>query len=176
MTVADPILEKIRTLALPVIEREDCQLYELEFVGGSKGKGRTLRVYIDKSPNGASIEDCSNVSRALNEILDVDDVIPGGAYMLEVSTPGLDRILREKWHFDAVLGKRAHFRFNTLVENRKQVEATLVSVEGESVNVSFEEQNVEKKLKIPLESIHRARLVFEVPSNEKVKPGKGKKK
>jgi ribosome maturation factor RimP len=173
MAAADPILEKIRALATPVIMREGCELYDLEFISGSQGRGRTLRVYIDKNPGGASIEDCSNVSKGLNLMLDVDDVIPGGAYSLEVSTPGLDRILREIWHFEAVMGKSIHFRFQSLVEGRKQLQARLESIEGDTLHVVFEEQKLEKKMKIPLESIHRARLVIEIETaNTKLKPRK----
>ena len=87
-------LEKIEKIAQEIAEREGCVLYDLENIGS--GKGRILRVYIDKD-TGVGIEDCSNVSKGLNLRLDVEDIVPGEMYNLEVSTPGLDRHLKKAW-------------------------------------------------------------------------------
>src|SRR5437868_1876988 len=100
MTESNPSwMEKVEQMAQTVAAQAGCILYDIEFVG--IGKGRTLRVYIDKETpsaensgesgedgKGAGIDDCSNVSRALDTLLDENDVIPGESYYLEVSTPG----------------------------------------------------------------------------------------
>lgn len=100
---AGSLEDRVRALAESIVAREGCELYDVEIVGG--GGNRIVRVYVDKADGGAGIEDCSNVSRGLNLLLDVEDVIPGGAYNLEVSTPGLERVLRQRWHFERAIGK-----------------------------------------------------------------------
>ncbi len=67
-------------------------------------------MFIDKA-GGVSIEDCANVSRGLNLRLDVEDVIPGGQYELEVSSPGLDRKLTQGWHFEKAVGKTVQVKY-----------------------------------------------------------------
>ncbi|MEK6554972.1 MAG: ribosome maturation factor, partial [Bdellovibrionota bacterium] len=85
--------EKIKGLAQEVCEREGCSLYDIEFVGA--GRHRVLRIYIEANGEGqVTVEQCANVSRGLSLQLDVEDVIPGGQYELEVSSPGLERMLK----------------------------------------------------------------------------------
>lgn len=155
-------LGKVEKLADDVCRREGCSLYDLEFIG--TGRGRTLRVYVDKE-GSVGIEDCSNVSKGLNLLLDVEDVIPGGAYQLEVSTPGLDRHLRRPWHFEKVVGKKVWVRTRGALESygmldkkwakAKQVEEILVSVDGGGV--SFETK--EGPIRIPFNGIEKAKVV-----------------
>lgn len=95
-------IENLKSLVKEVVEREQCLLYDLEFV---EGRGRTLRIYIVKPGENIGIEDCANVSRALNLRLDVEDIVPGAGYELEISSPGLERKLRETWHFEMVQGE-----------------------------------------------------------------------
>src|SRR5690606_25253897 len=94
-------LPKMKELAKEVCAQQGCELYDLDFSPGSKGQGRRLLVYVEKR-GGVSLEDCERVSKGLSEILDEKDLIPDGEYALEVSSPGLERPLKEKWHFDAV--------------------------------------------------------------------------
>src|SRR5579871_2465530 len=92
-------LNTIRAIADRVATAHGVEVVEVEMRGG--GKARTLRITIDK-PEGVTHEDCANVSREVSTILDVEDVVPGGPYTLEVSSPGLDRKL---------LGPRDYLRF-----------------------------------------------------------------
>jgi ribosome maturation factor RimP len=101
--IPNEVINRITKIAEEVAAREGCKIYDIEFIGA--GKGRTLRVYLDKE-NGVGIDECSNVSRGLNLMLDVEDVIPGGAYNLEVSSPGLERYLKKPSHFQVVIGKK----------------------------------------------------------------------
>jgi ribosome maturation factor RimP len=101
-------LEQIRRFAEEIATREGVKLYDLEF---HTGGGRALRVFIERESGGVSIQDCSNVSKGLNLRLDVEDVIPGGAYDLVVSSPGLYRKLTQLWHFAGAVGETVQVKF-----------------------------------------------------------------
>lgn len=164
--MTEPWLEQLRNLVAQTCERENCRLYDLEFAGVS-GR-RTLRVFIDKKPesavSGVGLADCENVSRALNLILDVEDLIPGGAYDLEVSTPGLERTLRLPWHFESAVGKTIKIKLQRPVEavdggnplRNFSGELTGVTPDGISVMSS------KKSYQIPFQMIEKANLVFEM--------------
>ena len=165
-------MEIVEKMAVDVAAKEGCLLYDLEFAG--VGKGRTLRIFIDKEQEGAiSIDDCSNVSKALNDLLDLDDVIPGGAYALEVSTPGLDRVLKKPWHFQRVVGKKIYLKTSQALENlgvtdkkwkaAKTVEENLESADDSGVRFVVNEVVI----KIPYSMIERAKLVFEYNKGQK---------
>lgn len=186
-------LEEIRRLAEEVSSREGCYLYDIEFVGA--GSGRTLRVYIDKeSEGGVSIEDCSKVSRGLNQILDVDDIIPGGQYNLEVSSPGLERVLKESRHFERALGQKISVKsfapltqFNSELPElgkAKQITGKLLSFDEKGLKVAFEGSDgavndgeaPAKEVFIPFESVTKAHVVFEfADSSPSPKGSKGHK-
>ena len=182
-------LSQIRQMAEEVSAHEGCYLYDLEFIG--TGNGRTLRVYIDKSDaGGASIDDCSNVSRGLNLRLDVEDVIPGGAYNLEVSTPGLERSLKEPRHYEQAMGKKilvrtfaplAQFNENLAQElgKAKQVQGTLKAFDEKGLRVEHQVGDFTHEVFVPFETVTKAHVVFEFadPSEKKKslqKKGKAK--
>ena len=96
------IVEKIEGLIDPILTEKDLELVDIEYK--SEGKGKVVRVYIDKH-GGVNIDDCSNVSRELSVILDVHDVIDG-SYNLEVSSPGLTRQLKKPGDFTKNIGKK----------------------------------------------------------------------
>jgi ribosome maturation factor RimP len=166
-------LEKVEKIAQEVAEREGCILYDLENTGS--GKGRILRVFIDKE-GGVGIEDCSNVSKGLNLRLDVEDIVPGAMYNLEVSTPGLDRHLKKKWHFEKAVGKKVFVQLSkalgTLapIEEKglvlmKKFDEVLDSVDENGVVFTFRTH----KVHIPFSVIEKAKLVFEYKVNSKKK-------
>src|SRR5690349_23231928 len=95
--------DKIREIAERVTHMHGVELVEAELRGG--GKARTLRITIDKA-EGVTHEDCANVSREVSTILDVEDAIPGSAYTLEVSSPGLDRKLERAEEYQRFTGSR----------------------------------------------------------------------
>lgn len=153
-------LEQVETIASQIAEQIGCRLYDIEF------SSRVLRVYIDKEPN-AGIKDCENVSRGLSEALDSGDIVPGEHYQLEVSTPGLERVLKKDWHFQTAIGKKVKLRtqksFEALgvtvnqLKNAKSLEADLVKVEGSDLYFDFNGNEV----KIPFSAVEKARVLFE---------------
>jgi ribosome maturation factor RimP len=174
-------LNSIRKMAEDISAREGCYLYDLEFIGA--GNGRTLRVYIDKdAEGGVSLDDCSNVSRGLNQLLDAEeDLIPGGQYHLEVSSPGLERVLKEDRHFAKALGKKISVKsFAPLVQfnpqlpeldKAKLVVGTLLSFDGQGLKV----QQDGKDVFVPADAIAKAHIVFDfTDSSEDQKGSKGK--
>ncbi len=92
--------ERAEALLAPIVAANGCGIYDVEYV--KEGSDWYLRAYIDK-PEGVSIVDCENVSRAFSDKLDQEDFIPD-AYILEVSSPGLGRALRKDRHLEKIVG------------------------------------------------------------------------
>lgn len=165
-------MDELESIARDVAAQESCVLYDIEFVGF--GKGRTLRLYIDKDDGSVGLDDCANVSRRLNEILDAqEDLVPGEAYSLEVSTPGLERHLRKPWHFQRAVGKKIYIKTSKSLESAgvedkkwktaKTVEEVLESADENGIR--FVIKNVE--IKIPYDMIDKAKMIFEMTKGQK---------
>ncbi len=176
------VIDRIRRMADEVATREGCAIYDLEFVGS--GGSRILRIYIDKAGGGqVSIEDCANVSRGMNLMLDVDDVIPGGQYSLEVSSPGVERVLRVPWHFEKAIGQTISLKtFAPLIDfNPERSELAkartllgkLDAMDEKGVKVVGEAMG--DPVFVPFESITKAHTVFEYTPKGPPKGGGGKK-
>lgn len=165
-------MDKLEAIVRDIAAQESCVLYDIEFVG--IGKGRTLRLYIDKDDGSVGLDDCANVSRRLNEILDAqEDLVPGDAYNLEVSTPGLERRLTQPWHFQKVVGKKVYIKCTKAfgeagVEDKKwkagkTVEDVLASADDKGVRLLVD--GVE--LNIPYAMIDKAKVIFEMTKGQK---------
>ncbi|NMA66714.1 MAG: ribosome maturation factor RimP [Clostridiaceae bacterium] len=128
------ISEIIASLAEPVVQEAGCELVDVEYV--KEGADWFLRVYIDK-PGGVTLEDCENVSRPLNKIIDEEDPIKN-AYYLEVSSPGLERKLKKPRDFEKALGSLVEIRLYQAVDNRKRFEGELVSFDGDCLKIKTE--------------------------------------
>ena len=97
-------MKKVRDLAEEICQRESCRLYDIEWGGG--GGGRILRVFAWGEGQGVDVDRCAEVSRGLNWLLDTQGLIPSGSYSLEVSSPGLERKLKELWHFQGAVNEK----------------------------------------------------------------------
>ena len=163
--------EKLIGLVEPLLANLGYELVELELSTGH-GSGM-LRVYIDGAaglgiePTGVGIEDCERVSREISALLDVHDLIPT-AYRLEVSTPGLDRVLRTPAHFERFAGRRVEIELAAPRDGRRRFTGQLARVDAAGIELTVD------GISVPLAfaDIFRARLVPEWPE----KPGKGKKR
>jgi ribosome maturation factor RimP len=107
--IAEPsIAERARALLEPVVAREGFELREVEWL--REGPSWVLRLYVDRQgPGGVGVEDCQELSRTVEPILDVEELI-GSPYTLEVSSPGVERPLRKPEHFERFKGERAHVK------------------------------------------------------------------
>jgi len=126
----------------PVLAERGYELIEVEFVPGAGGG--TLRIYID-SPEGIDVDDCGDVSHAISELLDADDPFPG-AYSLEVSSPGLDRVLRTAAHFAQFVGERVKVELKVAREGRKRYTGILRRADDESVDLEVDNFSVSLRL------------------------------
>ena len=112
----------MREIAERVAASSGLEVVEVEFRGG--GKSRMLRITIDK-PAGVTHEDCVNLSREVGTILDVEDAVPGGSYLLEVSSPGLDRRLFRPADYERFIGSRVRLTTREPVNGNRHFEGRL---------------------------------------------------
>jgi len=149
--------ERVRILAEPLVAAEGKELVDVEFV--REREGWILRLFIDKPGGGVGLEDCVQVSHALEVPLDVEDVIPT-EYHLEVSSPGVNRPLKKLEHFQRVKGQKVKVKtFGPIGEPpRKNFSGVLTEAEGDAVTVEVEGAGA---FRIPLKDIAKANLEFE---------------
>lgn len=147
--------DQLSELLGPIVAGLGYELWELEYV--SRGGG-LLRLYID-APEGITLEDCERVSRTVSEALDVADPIPG-EYTLEVSSPGLDRVLRRPAHFERFTGEQVKLEMMQPVDGRKRFAGRLLRVEGQHVTLELDgAASGAETVTLPIDDIHKARLV-----------------
>ncbi len=146
---------KIRELIEPAIDSMGVELDDME-LGRMKGK-ILLRVYIEKQ-GGVSIDDCERVSREIATVLDVEDPVPG-AYVLEVSSPGLDRPLRKPRDFMRFSGKKVRVVTNEPVDKQTFFVGKIENVTDEDVMLVLQK---DRKVTISYNNISKARLEVEV--------------
>ncbi len=123
----------------------------IEFVRA--GKHSILRVFIDHE-NGISVDNCADVSHQVSAILDVEDPI-STEYNLEVSSPGLDRPLFEKSHFEAVVGETVEVKLSIPLNGRRKFKGKLEAVENDSLVVVVDGQDYE----LMISNVDKANLV-----------------
>lgn len=146
--------DQLTQLLEPVVTQLGCELWELEYTGQSDGG--LLRLYID-SAEGISVEDCERVSRAVSAAMDVADPI-ASHYTLEVSSPGLDRVLRTPRHFDLFAGERVRVEMKRPVGGRKRFLGTLTSVDEGGITLEVDGTAVS----LPFDGINKARVAPEL--------------
>ncbi|MBU3180969.1 ribosome maturation factor RimP [Clostridium psychrophilum] len=132
------LLQKIRKITQPIVEKNNCELYHLEYI---KEAGENyLRIYIDNS-NGISLEDCEKTSRAISEVLDVEDPIKD-SYCLEVSSPGIERILYNDNHLKKYIGQNVLINFSSLYEGMKKLEGNLLGFSDAQIEIQYDGNNI----------------------------------
>jgi ribosome maturation factor RimP len=148
--MAAALRERLIALIEPLLAQLGYELVELEHVP-ARGRG-TLRIFIDK-PSGVGLDDCERVSREVSALLDVEDPIPT-SYALEVSSPGADRLLRTRAHFERFVGARVHVELSEPRAGRRRYTGTLCSVADDGLALEVDRQRVD----VRFNEIGRARL------------------
>ncbi len=146
--------DALMRLLEPPIEALGFELLDLELA--QSGRSGVLRIFIDRMPSagaGVTVDDCAAVSHAVSEVLEIEDPIKGN-YTLEVSSPGFDRILRKRAHFERFIGERIFAELKLPLDGRRRFVGTLKSIGSDSILVEVDGRPYE----LPFERIQKARL------------------
>jgi ribosome maturation factor RimP len=168
-------VDRVRRIAERAAATSGIDVVDVEFRGS--GKGRMLRIVIDKAAAGAgqqatgvSHEDCANLSREVSTILDVEDAVPGGSYVLEVSSPGLDRKLVRAADFERFRGSRVKLTTREPINGNRYFEGRLEDFQQGRLTLDLSEARKKKrpaaaasrKIEIELGNVAKANLVPEI--------------
>lgn len=143
--------DELRHLLEPSIEQLGYELSDIEVKLG--GKDGVVRVFIDR-PEGIGLEDCEAVSRQVSAVLDVEDPLPG-QYVLEVSSPGLDRKLTKFEHFHRFTGEEVRIKLRLPIAGRRNFRGALRAADKETIEIEVDGE----RHSLPLAAIESARLV-----------------
>jgi ribosome maturation factor RimP len=143
--------EELMKLLEPAVEKLGYELSDIEVkVGGRDG---IVRLFIDKA-DGVGLEDCEAVSRQVSALLDVEDPLPGH-YVLEVSSPGLDRRLTKVAHFQRFMGEDIRVTLRVPIEGRRNFRGALRGADEENIEVEVDGESHQ----LPIATIQSARLI-----------------
>jgi ribosome maturation factor RimP len=143
--------QELETLLTPTVAALGLRVWGIEYLG--QGKHSMLRIYIDRD-EGVTIDDCEAVSKQVSELLDVEEVLTS-SYTLEVSSPGMDRVLFKPEQYAESIGETVDVRLNYPFEGRRRVVGALTGLENDEVVVQVEDS----EYLIPLSNVQRARIV-----------------
>ena len=152
------VVEQIRAMASRVASGYGLEIFDVQY--RREAQGMVLRVLIDRpgpaatAEESVSVEDCANVSRDLSAMLDVEDVVPA-AYVLEVSSPGLDRPLRRAEEYARFAGRTVKVVTREKVDGQTFLRGRLAGVDGDAVLIDGEDR---RRHRVPLGVITRANL------------------
>jgi len=143
---------KLTEMLRPAVEEVGKELLGIEYI--SAGNNSVLRLFIDHE-NGIDVDDCAEVSRQVGAILDVEDPI-SSEFNLEVSSPGLDRPLFDKSHYEAVIGETIEVKLSIPLNGRRKFKGILVAVENDTLIVTVDNEDYD----LVLGNIIKAHLVY----------------
>ncbi|TFH67160.1 ribosome maturation factor RimP [Gammaproteobacteria bacterium LSUCC0057] len=143
--------QTLRDLLQPVVEALGAQLWGLDLQSG--GRRKLLRIYIDRE-QGVDVELCAAVSRQVSAVMDVEDPIQG-EYVLEVSSPGMDRPLYELAHYQQLLGEQIALKLRFAYEGQRNFKGLLKAVEGDDIVLAV----ADHEYLFPVEGIEKANVV-----------------
>jgi ribosome maturation factor RimP len=145
---------KLLNLIEPVVTGLGYELVGVEHL--PQGHHSLLRIYIDKPDGGVGVEDCEKVSRQISTVFDVEDPI-AGRYSLEVSSPGLDRLLFQVKDYERFVGREIKVQLATPIAGRRKMTAKLLGIAEGVITVEFEGETMQ----FSFDDVDRARLVPE---------------
>ncbi len=126
------IEQQVLEMSKPVAEENGCYVYDVEYL--KEGKSRTLRIFVDKENGGISLDECETISRRMSDLLDESDPVKEN-YMLEVSSPGIERRLSQDWHFEKYMGETVDIGLYKAIDGSKQLSGRLVAYADEKITV-----------------------------------------
>jgi len=152
MTKKEMYEQKAEELLLPIVNANAFELVDVEYV--KEGSNWYLRAYIDKD-GGVTVEDCAVVSRIFSEKLDEEDFIEG-AYIMEVSSPGLDRPLKKTKDYERNMGKKVEIRTYQAIDKQKEFDGILTAYDDNSVTIEETDGSNRKFAKKEIARIRQA--------------------
>ena len=147
---------RLADIVRPVIEGMGFELIRIRLMGG---KTRTLQVMADRPAGGIEVDECAEISTALSAVLDVEDPIEEN-YVLEVSSPGIDRPLTRLKDFETWKGWEARLETAELIDGRRRFKGYLSGVEGDEVLITIEEGGEELTLGLKFDWLADAKLIL----------------
>ncbi|MCM8776290.1 MAG: ribosome maturation factor RimP [Candidatus Omnitrophica bacterium] len=149
------LIESVRQLAEPIVTSQGLELVDIECFSDSKGW--ILRIYIDKE-SGVTLEHCRSVSEQLGDLIDVKDIIPY-RYILEVSSPGVNRVIKREKDFVRFCGETVKVKVSEPIDGRKSFQGTLRDCKGGTIVIETDG----KLFTIPLTLIAKANIAYQFP-------------
>ncbi|PIP72365.1 MAG: ribosome maturation factor RimP [Nitrospinae bacterium CG22_combo_CG10-13_8_21_14_all_47_10] len=149
-----PVSQLVTSLIEPVLMAEGLELVDVEYK--KEGKNWVLRIYIDKA-GGVTVEDCQKVSHLTGDLIDVEETITT-PYSLEVSSPGLDRVLKRDKDFLKFKGRKIRLHSLSPIDNRRKFSGLLTDFRDQTVIMEIDG----KVFEIPLSKVGKANLVIEI--------------
>jgi len=151
--MAETVKKQVEILALPVLEERGLELIEVQY--RREQSGWVLRLIIDKQ-EGVSLDDCTAVSREISQLLDIEDFIDQ-TYNLEVSSPGLDRPLKNMADFQRFIGRKAKIKTIAPIDGEHVFIGKILQATGETIILAVGS----RELEIPFAQVAKARLEVE---------------
>ena len=149
-----PVTQSVIELIEPGLLAKGLELVDVEFK--KEGKNWVLRVFIDKE-GGVTLEDCQKISRLAGDLIEVEEVIEP-AYTMEVSSPGLNRVLKKEKDFIKFSGKKICVQCHAPLNGRKKFTGILTDIKNQSIHLE-----VDGELQtIPISRVAKANLVIEI--------------
>ena len=155
---------KVWDLIVPLVEAEGFRVFDIELPSSKSG---ALRVYIwrgrkenstgEMMQSGVLLDDCARISKAIDAIVELDEMIPG-RYVLEVSSPGVNRKLRRREHLTDAIGERVKVVVDASVLQKGTICGVLNSFDGNKLAMTDEEND--ETIELPFSSVKRARVEF----------------
>ena len=147
---------RLAEIVTPVMEGMGFELVRIRLMGGAT---RTLQIMADKPEGGIEVDDCGEISTAVSAVLDVEDPIEEN-YVLEVSSPGIDRPLTRLKDFDMWVGYEARIETTELIDGRRRFKGIVRGTEGDEVLIELEEGNETVTIGLQFEWLSDAKLIL----------------
>jgi ribosome maturation factor RimP len=147
---------RLADIVQPVIEGLGFELVRIRLMGGQR---RILQIMADKPEGGIDVDDCGRISTGVSAVLDVEDPLED-AYVLEVSSPGIDRPLTRLKDFDAWQGWEARIETTELIDGRRKFRGTLQGTEGEEVLIEIEDKGAPVTIGLRFDWLSDAKLIL----------------
>jgi len=151
--MTSPVIKEVTALIEPILDEMEIELVDIEFL--SEQSRWILRIYVDES-GGITLDDCARVSREIGDLIEVKDIFDQG-YVLEVSSPGLNRRLKKEKDFERAVGKNIKIRMATPLEGQQNFRGNLQSFQDGILCLSVKDDLI----LLPYGDVEKGNLVYD---------------